>query len=254
MFDIQIIKEGIGDTPRLHEEVFFFFIAHNQNGELLTNSQHTATKTIIGRGWLQSEIEQALSKMKQGERSLIKIYQSPVSKEFYNQYEIEIIRIGRMKNNPWHLEGEEVYERALELKGLGNGDIKQQQYLEAQNKYLESLNLIKTEYCDRELELQGQLRSNLSLTYLKNKQFELCIKQATNVLQGQPENVKLLHRRAVASIQVDDFERAKVDLKLANQLDPQNEEVIKELQSIGEKEKQIKKKQQERAKRMLFGE
>ncbi|CAD8102031.1 unnamed protein product [Paramecium primaurelia] len=254
MIDKQIIKEGIGDTPRLYDEVFFFFIAHNYQGELLTCSQNTATKTIIGRGWLQPNIEEILSKMKQGERSLIKIYHTPSNKEFYDQYEIEIIRIGRKLNNPWHLEGEEVYDKALELKGLGNADIKQQKYLEAQNKYLESLNLIKTEYCDREQELQGQLRSNLSLTYLKNKQFEQCIKQATNVLQVQPENVKLLHRRAVASIQIDDFDSAKSDLKLANQLDPQNEEVIKELQSIGEKEKQIKKKQQERAKKMLFGE
>ncbi|CAD8072280.1 unnamed protein product [Paramecium sonneborni] len=254
MIDIQIIKEGIGDTPRLNEEVFFFFIAHNNNGELLTGSQHTATKTIIGRGWIKSEIEDALIKMKQGERSIIKIYHSPATKEFYDQYEIEIIRIGRKKDNPWHLEGQEVFEKALELKGLGNSDIKQQKYLEAQNKYLESLNLIKTEYCDKELELQGQLRSNLSLTHLKNKQFELCIKQASTVLKEQPQNVKLLHRRAVASIQIDDFDSAKSDLKLANQLDPQNEEVIKELQSIGEKEKQIRKKQQDRAKKMLFGE
>ena len=47
-----------------------------------------------------------------------------MSKEFYDQYEIEIIRIGRKKNNPWNLEGEEVYEKASELKGLGNADIK----------------------------------------------------------------------------------------------------------------------------------
>ena len=41
-----------------------FFIAHDHKGELLTGSQHTATKTIIGRGWIKPEVEEAISKMK----------------------------------------------------------------------------------------------------------------------------------------------------------------------------------------------
>lgn len=60
------------------------------------------------------------------------------------------------------------------------------------------MKLIQDEYGDREVELILQLRSNLSLTHLKNKEFDKCVQQASEVLSLQPGNIKLRHRRAVA--------------------------------------------------------
>lgn len=44
------------------------------------------------------------------------------------------------------------------------------------------MKLIQEEYGDREVELIVQLRSNLSLTHLKNKEFDKCVQQASEVL------------------------------------------------------------------------
>lgn len=72
--------------------------------------------------------------------------------------------------------------------------------------------MIKDDYSDREVELAVQLRSNLSLTYLKNKDYDNCIKHANDVLTRNPHNVKLLHRRAVAYIEIGEFDNARYSL------------------------------------------
>lgn len=122
---------------------------------------------------------------------------------------MEVIRFGKVAASPWRLEGDERYERAAELKQRGNEGIKEQRYQDAVNSYEGGERLVGKDYTFREEELSGQLRSNLSLAYLKNKQYEKCVGEASKVLEKNAENVKILHRRAVALIELEDYDRAR---------------------------------------------
>ncbi|KAM3131007.1 hypothetical protein pb186bvf_016925 [Paramecium bursaria] len=262
-FEEEVLKQGVRESPQEGDEVYckhisfkiVFFCTKDQNDNLIAGSQFSATKCVIGRGQINANIENALKLMKQGQRSVFKVFPNPANKkdQFY-VHELEIIRYGGKANKPWQLDGQQRYVRALELKNEGNQSIKGQSYKDAQNLYSEGLKLIKSDYGEREQELQIQIRSNLSLTALKNKQYELCVEQASKVLEQNPRNIKLLHRRAVANIELGEFEQARNDLQQALHFDPNNVEIKTEIDQLVNKEKIIKKKQQDRAKKMLFGE
>lgn len=69
-------------------------------------------------------MEDAIKQMKQGERAIVKVFNSPAIPGTFDLYEIEVIRIGRRRNRPWDLEGDERLESALSLKGDANLCIK----------------------------------------------------------------------------------------------------------------------------------
>lgn len=66
-------------------------------------------------------------------------------------------------------------------------------------------------------------------------------------------NAKILHRRAIAYINLLDYDLAKNDLNLAIKLEPDNKELKKELDSIASKQKKDKDKNSAMYKKMLFG-
>jgi tetratricopeptide (TPR) repeat protein len=82
-----------------------------------------------------------------------------------------------------------------------------------------------------------QLRSNLSLAYLKTKQFDECVKTANLVLESGQGSAKMLHRRAVAETELGYYDRAREDLQRGLELEPGNAEIVKELENLNRREK-----------------
>lgn len=106
--------------------IVVYYCLTNHQGEFLSGSQHTASSCVLGRNQVIQPLEDILKQMKQGERSIAKVFHNPATREFFDQFEIEIIRIGRKFERPWHLDGVEVYQQAAHLKGEGNQHIKEQ--------------------------------------------------------------------------------------------------------------------------------
>jgi hypothetical protein len=58
--------------------------------------------------------------MVQGQRVLAKVQ---LDSGEHVEYEIEIIRFGKLQNKPWQMEGAERYQQALQLKVKANAAI-----------------------------------------------------------------------------------------------------------------------------------
>jgi peptidyl-prolyl isomerase D len=87
----------------------------------------------------------------------------------------------------------------------------------------------------KELELSTNL--NLSLCFLKLKEFEKVIKFASDALKIDPENSKGLLRRGTAHVALKHIDEARTDLEAASVKLPDDPSVKKELQKLRNLEK-----------------
>ena len=165
--------------------------------------------------------------------------------------ELEIIRLGREITNKWELPECDRITIANKLKLEGNEEIKGRNFQTAWEKYTNAYQIVEKDFGPDFDELKISLLSNLSLANLKIGKPEKAIEAATLVLESQPSNVKILYRRAVAFIDSRKFNQARDDLNTALKFEPENKEVIAELQLIKEKEKQAKEKEKQFYSRML---
>ena len=84
---------------------------------------------------------------------------------------------------------------------------------------------------------------NLSLAYLKMKEYNKSIEEATRVIQMQPKNVKALYRRGSAYLSFFMFEEAKLDFLEALNIEPNNKNVINEYNNLLKCKEESQKKQ-----------
>ncbi|KAL2928694.1 Peptidyl-prolyl cis-trans isomerase FKBP62 [Bienertia sinuspersici] len=71
----------------------------------------------------------------------------------------------------------------------------------------------------------------MAATLLKKKEFQHVGKLCSIVLNYNPENVKALFRRANAAIGLGKYEFACWDLRVAQDVEPSNQEVVRKLGS-----------------------
>lgn len=81
-------------------------------------------------------------------------------------------------------------------------------------------------------ELKSQIYSNIAACQLKSGNFDGVVKNCTNCLEvGDKNNSKALFRRAQAYINLQEFDKAILDLKLAIFTDGSNQELRKSLEN-----------------------
>merc|ERR1719487_1040241 len=144
---------------------------------------------------------------------------------------------GDFHGGPHPAEEDNIYKMACENRDLGNKSVKAGQYEEAIAKYSELIMQLRALGEEKDVqwnesgeESVRQLRAaaylNLSLCFLKTKQWTHAVNTATSALQGDKdppnpkENVlapekkaKALFRRAQAHSEgFDDYDKAKADL------------------------------------------
>lgn len=125
-------------------------------------------------------------------------------------------------------------QKAMDLYSEGNYEFAFKQFGLAL-KYIISLEHDVPSNKKEEIDIIGLKHScylNLSACQFKHKNFECVVINCSKALTIQANNAKALYRRGVAYMQLQEYEKAKDDLIAAQQLEPDNKAVIKQLQLL----------------------
>lgn len=185
---------------------------------------------------IDRKIENAICMMNILEKSLVTIIipakQSGVSNEITVEFEITLMKCER--NKPiWEWDAEEKYKIALRYKERGVELFKDSRITDAFYKFSRACKLLITLEPIADLELNKQLESNINdlrlalynnmaMCHLSRKNYEHTITLCTKVLHKDKNNVKALYRRGVAYGNMNNNEKAVVDIKEILTLEPNN--------------------------------
>jgi len=93
-------------------------------------------------------------------------------------------------------------------------------------------------------EVEIPVSSNLTLCYLKEKDYQNVIKYADRLLEMDDNNVKILYRRGLAYTYLMEFEKAKEDFLKANKIEPSNKQILEGIKIYKEKKHEYKNNSQ----------
>eukprot|EP00756_Hemistasia_phaeocysticola_P052847 Hpha_TRINITY_DN28148_c0_g1::TRINITY_DN28148_c0_g1_i1::g.103274::m.103274/K09571/FKBP4_5; FK506-binding protein 4/5 len=162
----------------------------------------------------------------------------------------------------WDLTFEDFLEGAERRKAEANTLYKERQFNRAQKKYSSGVRLLDAERLDtlcksaedkdkydeervkRKNAIKLQLLNNLTAVHLAAKEWVQAVVQAGLAVAVDDKCAKAYLRRAKAHNQLGDFELARKDLDLIlSDLEPTNEEAVKELEVLKKKRTQFQQKE-----------
>lgn len=240
-FSHTILKEGIGEQiSSLHGLNFTISVSI----ELPSLNQTLYFESIpLNKSLISSSIENEILSMRLNEIREIQY----ISQEKPNVIRVSLLKLftkGEQKRkNPWDMdEDNERLELSTSLKAHGNEALKKTQYKEANSCYSIGIDLISADTGSVFEENKTFLQSNLILGLLKEGKPEKAKELAQQMIEKDASLVKIWYRKALAEIILGEFDAAKEDLLKAHQLDPQNQDIVKELEKLKEKERGMKEK------------
>ncbi|KAL2902885.1 Peptidyl-prolyl cis-trans isomerase FKBP62 [Bienertia sinuspersici] len=153
----------------------------------------------------------------------------------------------------------DVLKYSRNFKDEGNSSFKEGDFDGALEKYslscvfLSCLALQEEEARSSFLQLASSVVLNMAASLLKKKEFKNVGQLCSIVLDHHPKNVKALFRRANAAIGLGKYELACWDLRVAHEVEPSNQEVVRKLKEMeqilysisGDNHEQGKEKQEE---------
>ncbi|CAD8187310.1 unnamed protein product [Paramecium octaurelia] len=92
---------------------------------------------------------------------------------------------------------------------------------------------------------------NLSLCYLKQKEYQMGKDFANKALEVEGNNIKGLYRRGVCLMNLQEFKAAGEDFKRILEVDPNNDDAKQAWEQLLKKKEQIKQKQKAISEKML---
>lgn len=141
-------------------------------------------------------------------------------------------------------------DQANTLKEQGNQFFKQQNYVKAGELYLSAIEQVpessySTYLKEDYLKLKLTIMTNLSMCFLKNKQYNLAQIQSKEGLKQFPFNVKLRYILGCALGESEDLESSLQVLKDAKDLEPNNREIREKIEIYTKKLTEYKAKMKE---------
>lgn len=79
------------------------------------------------------------------------------------------------------------------------------------------------------------MHSNLTSVAMKNKKYKVAVKEATNVLERQPENIKALFNRAKANCMLGHTDACREDIVQCDQSDSQVKAILQRVEALEKK-------------------
>jgi tetratricopeptide (TPR) repeat protein len=211
---------------------------------------------VVGEGQLPDAVDQAVLKMKKGERAQLVV--APQAQDVDAEavvdgnkvWELEVTGFEKAKD-AWSMTPDEKIAAADRLKGLGTEFFKRGHVRKAMRCYARGAKFVEAEAAGMDAdqaaqrkELHTALSLNLALCCNKAAMYRDAVKHCDAVLAGDEANFKALSRRGVAYAGLGEYEAARADLQRAVDLDPSDKAVRRELAAVAMKIK----KQEEREK------
>lgn len=157
------------------------------------------------------------------------------------EFEVELLNI--QEKNKWDLTPEERLGKSSSLKDEGNKAFKEGSLEDARRLYKKAIDTSIDEPETVIKDLHITLNSNMMLVLLKLGDHSKTIRYGNRLLKLDPKNVKGLFRRGQANAAEGYLEEAKKDLSKAHELDPKNNDVIKEFNKVILRLKEAKDKE-----------
>ncbi|XP_048376336.1 FK506-binding protein-like [Stegostoma tigrinum] len=149
-----------------------------------------------------------------------------------------------LQQDSWEMGFEEKWHMAMHHKGKATEHFKSGNLFGAVQCYAKSLKLLVTLKYDVPPEKTKEydqarktLYSNLAACQIKQKQYRNVIHNCSKALEIEPDSVKCLYRRGQAYAAINEFEKAKSDLKQVLKFEPGNTAAARQLRVLNEQVK-----------------
>ncbi|KAH7649991.1 hypothetical protein FG379_001835 [Cryptosporidium bovis] len=137
---------------------------------------------------------------------------------------------------------ESMFDDSKSYKEKGNECYQMGNYEDARKNYEKGIKLIeKIQEEDNEIdrdqlyELKQSLQLNLSMIYLKQKEWSKAINIAGEILKRDANSIKALYRRGLARMNFGMYEESREDFQSLLKLDPKNVDAQKQLRVVRQK-------------------
>jgi len=250
----KIVKPGTGDQPKTGQVIEVHYTGTLTDGSKFDSSvdRNTTFTFTLGTGEVIKGWDIGMATMKLGEKSIFTIHpdlgygeggSGKIPANATLIFEVELLGFKDKPREKWDLSDEERRVEGLKFKNEGNAFFKEENFEDAKKKYEEAIDYLESDTSPEAIGLKIPTYLNLSAVCVKLDEFKKAIENADHALKIDPNNVKAYFRRAAAKQAFGQLEEAKQDLKSALGLDPNNHDILREMQLIHEK---IAKKQQKR--------
>ncbi|KXZ45163.1 hypothetical protein GPECTOR_57g453 [Gonium pectorale] len=232
-------NEGSKVTVRLTGKLLSdgtVFVRHEEGSELVFTT---------GEEQVPEGLEEAVMKMKKGERALITVtdpalgygeaeHAGPLAAVPAGsglQYEVELVAFENSKES-WEMSDAEKVQAAKARKEKGNAYYKAGKLAKAQQYWDKAVSVVQYDKSFPEdakqaaREVKRSCWLNLAAMDIKKQHWKDALRHCNNVLDIDSQNVKALYRRAQARMGLQELVEAETDIKNALYVEPNNADLL----------------------------
>jgi len=249
----KVIKEGSGDSPKAESKISIKLTGMLEDGTIFEPTK--IIDTIVGRGEighglnvLYKSLIRGIKDMKKEEKCLLILKPAvawgsvgcPEKKVPPNatvKFEIELTELAREKES-WEMSNPEKLAAAKARREQGNILFKEGKIKRAIKRYKNAIDCIQYDDKFNDSEkveskiLKVPCYLNIAASNIKLQDNKAAIENCNKALDIDNANLKALYRRALAKIELKDYDLALTDLKRAQELDPSNAEINREIARV----------------------